>query len=565
MRRINRALILAIAAAIIVAVQGCYGRHAEGTLRRAEAVMEEHPDSALSLLRLIDGTRLGGERRARHALLMAQALDKNCIDTPADSIADVALRYYRDNGDYPRRRMMAFYYKAVSRHNAGDFNEAIYNLYIADTLAAKQGETRFRVLTNGLLALSYFRVMDLSHEIESALRALDACRSAADTVHLPDAMLYAASCYTQFGLYDEAYSLITQPECTQSPYILTKCYAGMKRYDDYRIMLRRYPGLCKEVKLQSLYARKLLDDGRVAEAAAVIDSVGSHFTEESDSIHWANAQRLRLCATGRYKEAYDMLSGVLKDEVRTYNEQLAYYQHSSRLRANDYIAASVIEMEREKFTRTRAILIMATVAALIIALLATIIYLSAKNRRQRLELHIMRLGRSNDELRLNRDRQAAAYRKLRSEKEAFQRRTEELNRLINDSRSTEELTDEQYVSHITERIDELARQYVRLPSNGEASKLRLAIASKIRRLADREFDARLDSLINLRHDNLMLKAAEAGFGKNELTLLRYLAGGIERRQIELLLDVEPGALSSRKSRLKSKLLRCGLVKAPGLI
>lgn len=38
-------------------------------LEAAEAIMEQHPDSALTILEAIDGSRLRGEPRARYAML----------------------------------------------------------------------------------------------------------------------------------------------------------------------------------------------------------------------------------------------------------------------------------------------------------------------------------------------------------------------------------------------------------------------------------------------------------------------------------------------------------------
>ena len=68
-------------------------------LDRAEAVMEEHPDSALALLDTLDRSRLTTrEARARHALLYSQALDKNYIELTTDSIIRPAAQYYARHG-----------------------------------------------------------------------------------------------------------------------------------------------------------------------------------------------------------------------------------------------------------------------------------------------------------------------------------------------------------------------------------------------------------------------------------------------------------------------------------
>ena len=61
-------------------------------LNRAEAVMNEHPDSALNLLRTLSFDDFRREsNRARYALLHSQALDKNYIDVTNDSLISVAL------------------------------------------------------------------------------------------------------------------------------------------------------------------------------------------------------------------------------------------------------------------------------------------------------------------------------------------------------------------------------------------------------------------------------------------------------------------------------------------
>ena len=72
--------------------------------------MENHPDSAYSLLQTIDSEALrtrGG--RARYALLYTQAQDKNYIDETNDSLISEAVDYYRQTDDV-RRKFLSYYY-----------------------------------------------------------------------------------------------------------------------------------------------------------------------------------------------------------------------------------------------------------------------------------------------------------------------------------------------------------------------------------------------------------------------------------------------------------------------
>ena len=51
------------------------------TLLQVESFIEQHPDSALTVLERIDATELASsEERAKHALLLSMAMDKNYID-----------------------------------------------------------------------------------------------------------------------------------------------------------------------------------------------------------------------------------------------------------------------------------------------------------------------------------------------------------------------------------------------------------------------------------------------------------------------------------------------------
>lgn len=65
-------------------------------LRQADAVMEQHPDSALSILRTIDRSRISGGDIPYYALLMTQAQVKTDIPLDSDSLISIAYAKYAD-------------------------------------------------------------------------------------------------------------------------------------------------------------------------------------------------------------------------------------------------------------------------------------------------------------------------------------------------------------------------------------------------------------------------------------------------------------------------------------
>ena len=88
----------------------CADRDICRKLEDVESYIMERPDSALKVLESIDRTELTTERsRAHHALLHAMALDKNGIDVTSDSLAMIAVEYYKDN-EPQRNYARALYY-----------------------------------------------------------------------------------------------------------------------------------------------------------------------------------------------------------------------------------------------------------------------------------------------------------------------------------------------------------------------------------------------------------------------------------------------------------------------
>lgn len=111
---------------LLAALTACHP-HGESwhRLSQADSIMESHPDSALAILRTIDRSSLSGdEQRARYALLMSMALDKNYIDTTSFDILQPAIDYYLKKGN-PDERLRTLYYRGVIFLNRHEDNSAM--------------------------------------------------------------------------------------------------------------------------------------------------------------------------------------------------------------------------------------------------------------------------------------------------------------------------------------------------------------------------------------------------------------------------------------------------------
>lgn len=110
----------------------CSNHKQQETLNRAESLMEAHPDSALTILEGIEKSELGSkEEKARYALLMSMALDKNYIDTTSFDVLQPAIDYYLENGD-PTEKLRTYYYQGRIFQNQGERDNAL-NSFIKGT------------------------------------------------------------------------------------------------------------------------------------------------------------------------------------------------------------------------------------------------------------------------------------------------------------------------------------------------------------------------------------------------------------------------------------------------
>ena len=92
---------------------------------KAECLMNEKPDSALIILRNVDKTiELSESQNARYALLYSQALDKNYIDETNDSLINIAVEYYNENGT-AKEKFLSLYYQGRIYYNAHDYAKSI--------------------------------------------------------------------------------------------------------------------------------------------------------------------------------------------------------------------------------------------------------------------------------------------------------------------------------------------------------------------------------------------------------------------------------------------------------
>ena len=89
-------------------------KHTAEALCRAEALMYTSPDSALQMLEAIpDPELLTGETQADYALLLSLARYRCYVPATSDSLINIAVQYYKDNGTADKKGRTWYTYGGI--------------------------------------------------------------------------------------------------------------------------------------------------------------------------------------------------------------------------------------------------------------------------------------------------------------------------------------------------------------------------------------------------------------------------------------------------------------------
>ena len=144
-------------------------RHSEywATITDMESIIEERPDSVLNVLQAIDTDELiGDEERAKHAVLLSMALDKNVIDKTDFEVLQPAIDYYEDNGSATDKLRTRFYQGRIYQ-NAGN-NATAMECFVK---AIAEGNESDDILTRARIHFAKAQIYYSLYEWDNAIEA----------------------------------------------------------------------------------------------------------------------------------------------------------------------------------------------------------------------------------------------------------------------------------------------------------------------------------------------------------------------------------------------------------
>ncbi|MCR5463120.1 MAG: hypothetical protein K6F06_01085 [Bacteroidales bacterium] len=156
-RQIQKYVVLALAS---IFLSGCVNREVKQTMLEVEAIIDERPAEALSIISEIDSIALTGRAvKAKYSLLQAMALDKNYIDTADTRIVQPAVDWYSRHGN-PEEKLKAWMYLGIEQFNGQRYNEAIVSLYRAGDYASKVSDQNLLGILYAITSDTYTKTED---------------------------------------------------------------------------------------------------------------------------------------------------------------------------------------------------------------------------------------------------------------------------------------------------------------------------------------------------------------------------------------------------------------------
>jgi len=511
-----------------------HSKHWE-TLAQVESYIEERPDSVLTVLQGMDKDELSGmEEKAKHALLLAMAMDKNYIDRTDFDVLQPAIDYYEDTDD-KHHKMLAYYHLARIQFNNKEYSNSITNLLYAEDEAIDLGDDFhlgliyrqfgdiYSMIYNGTESLNYsqksyehFKKSGREEYSDWALwdiaRAYHNCKDFDASIRTANEMIERGSLQHNETLITAGLKLIG----------LSYFASGQfdKSIDIYNQIIVDFPSFMTAEDYSNL-GSSYIRVGNIDKARYYMDIVCS----VDSTLKWLPYTVSK--STGDYKSAvealeheYEYQDQIIKAIVsQNVTETVSNYREYERI-------IQEREIQHEKTTKT----IIVVVFVMIMALSYIIISLRLKAQRKEIENNM--LLASN----------------LRNMLKVKETETNSMQEVINN------LFEQRFAT-----IDKLSSDYYEYQGTAnEKQKIYTNVMKLVSGLgSDKKTIKELENFINTYKDNLMIRFREEfpDMKESDCILYLYAVAGFSSRAISIFIREKLEVVYNRKSRLKQKINR----------
>lgn len=199
--------VISMLAALLLCAVACSSRGDVEALRRAETILEDHPDSALTLLDAIDPASLHDpDLLALHTLLHLRVSHKLGLGVNVDTLKHKIIAQLAHDGN-PRHELLVSYYDSWLDMKQHNYAGSILSAKRAYDLAAAMDSDHF------WMGMAARNISDAYNETSNSAEELDYARleyyhfaTHGRQPHLNSAILDLARAYMSHSNYDKGFS-----------------------------------------------------------------------------------------------------------------------------------------------------------------------------------------------------------------------------------------------------------------------------------------------------------------------------------------------------------------------
>ena len=414
---------------LLLGITGCRKHYPVAEkLLQAETVMNEHPDSALNLLKGIAQPELQTrEHHARYALLYSQALDKNYIDLTSDSLINIAVDYYKDRDDV-RAKFFSYYYLGRIYTNANNLTQATLAYMEAEQLVDELGDDYAAGLLYNQMGTIYRDYYDFPKALESYRLSTEHYHKADKPLHKFYGMLSQSAIYKTMGKeidsYYILYNTLTEARETNYPSIVCSCLGElitlclkMNKQEEavsfYNDLINHYSIAQMNSSLYASLSLLMAREKNFEKTRLYMNEAWKRTRTQSDSInlYYIKAQVEQLSSS--YQEAYSDLKQSITLQNRSVREALQQPILTTQM---DFLRQKM-ELQKYKAQSERQMRIIGVVLTILLAV-AAVYGVSVYIKRQR-EKYLKQIRK-----------QVARIELLKDEKNGMEEEVRKLNQLL---------------------------------------------------------------------------------------------------------------------------------------
>ena len=556
---ITNKLYTIILAICLTACNHHYSEHWE-TLSHIESYIIERHDSALIVLEQIDISELSSkEERAKHALLLSMAMDKNYIYKTDFKVLQPAIDYYEDSGT-TTDKFQTYYLQGRIYQNQGNETEAMI-------LYAQAKELLSGIDAPFLVGQLHTEIGNIYRSNYDYAKSLEAYQTVYDLY--VKAGLESHAAYTLLDIGLSYWNL--EDNAKGIEYINEALQIAIKLHDEYLEMIcyQNIVFLCDDIDavgrcgsvveaLVNRYDIEKFGSGALVAIASYyaeveeynrmeefIGRAWSNTTNAKDSINVYLTQADILKRTGKPEEALQYFEAGVKlqnKEVRSSLKQPIETTQKEYFQQQAEHNAYRLKKDRELYITLGIIVLL--------ALIVVAMYIRHRMLTKDLEIskYMVLSSELQTAIRDKEDKLSAISEHISSQEEAHNSMVSDMHRQI------AELFEKQY-----ELLDKLSNTYYETQGvSKEKESIFKQVKSEIDKFAtDKRSIAQLEKIVNTYKRNVigLVRSEISNISERDITLLCYVYAGFSAKSISIFIGETTSNILTRKSRLRSKIAK----------